>query len=58
MTKMKLGFFARQDSYSEAKWHVDSIRLLSAGDVKRLFPDAKVTKEMVYGLPKSIMACR
>lgn len=58
MTKIKLGFFAKQESYKEAKWHVDSIRLLSAGEVKRLFPDAKVTKEMVYGLPKSIMAHR
>lgn len=58
MTRMKLGFFAKQDSFREAKWHVDSIRLLSAGNVKRLFPDAKVTKEMVYGLPKSIMAFR
>jgi hypothetical protein len=58
MTKMRLGFFAKQDSYSAAKWHVDSIRLLSVGDVKSLFPDAKVTKEMVYGMPKSIMAYR
>ena len=58
MTKMKLGFFEKQKSYKEAKWHVDSIRLLSAGDVKTLFPDAKVTKERVFGLPKSIMAWR
>ena len=58
MTKMKLGFFAKQASYKDAKWHVDSIRLLTAGDVNRLFPDAKVTKERVYGLPKSIMAHR
>jgi hypothetical protein len=58
MTKMRLGFFEKQKSYKEAKWHVDSIRLLSASDVKRLFPDSSVTKERVFGLPKSIMAIR
>ena len=58
MTRMRLGFFARQDSYSEAKWHVDSIRLLSKRDVTALFPDATVTKERVFGLAKSLMAWR
>ena len=56
MTKARMGFFEKQASYKDAKWHVDSIRLLSAGDVKQLFPEAKVVKERVFGLPKSIMA--
>jgi hypothetical protein len=56
LTKMKLGFFKRMDSYAEAKEHVDSIRLLSARQVKQLFPDAVVKRERVFGLPKSIMA--
>ncbi len=58
MTKMKLGFFKRMDSYAEAKDHVDSIRLLSARQVKHLFPDASVKREWVFGLAKSIMAIR
>lgn len=58
MTRMKLGFFARQTSYKEAKWHVDSIRLLSTREIARLFPDAQIKKERVFGLPKSIMAIR
>ena len=58
MTKMKLGFFKRMDSYAEAKDHVDSIRLLSAGQVQKLFPDATVKRERIFGLPKSLMAVR
>jgi hypothetical protein len=56
LTKMRLGFFARQASYKQAKWHVDSIRLLSAQQVAKLFPDAKIKREKVFGLTKSIMA--
>ncbi len=58
MTKMRLGFFAKQSSYKEAKWHVDSIRLLSTRQVAGLFPDAKIQHERVFGLAKSIIASR
>lgn len=58
MTKMRLGFFARQNSWNEAKGHVDSIRLLSAGQVKGLFPDAEIKRERVFGLSKSILAVK
>jgi hypothetical protein len=58
MTKMKLGFFKRMDSYAEAKEHVDSIRLLSASQVQKLFPDATVKRERIFGLAKSLMAVR
>jgi hypothetical protein len=58
MTKMRLGFFARQDSYKDAKEHVDSIRLLTARQVKALFPDAEIKHERVLGLSKSIMAVK
>jgi hypothetical protein len=56
MTKMRLGFFARQNSYQEAKWHVDSIKLLSARQVAKLFPGAQIKRERFLGLSKSIMA--
>jgi Methyltransferase domain len=58
MTKMRLGFFARQTSYREAKWHVNSIRLLSTRRVAKLFPEAQIIHEKVFGLSKSIMAMR
>jgi hypothetical protein len=58
MTKMRLGFFARQNSFREAKEHVDSIRLLTARQVKALFPDAQIRHERVLGLSKSIMAVK
>jgi hypothetical protein len=58
MTKMKLGFFAKQTSYKEARNHVNWIRLQSASDIKRMFPDATIKREWIFGLAKSIMAIR
>ncbi|MGB8818692.1 MAG: class I SAM-dependent methyltransferase [Rhizobiaceae bacterium] len=58
MTKMKLGFFAKQETYAEAKCHVDSIRLLSAGEIHKLLPDATIKRERIFGMAKSIMAIR
>jgi hypothetical protein len=58
MTKRNFGFFARQTDRKEARYHVDSIRLLSTGEVRRLFPDAKIKREWLFGLPKSIMAIK
>lgn len=58
MTRMRLGFFDRQDSIAEARQHVDSIRLMNAGQVKALFPDAEISRERVFGMSKSIMAIK
>lgn len=58
MTKMKLGFFARQADLREARGHVDSIRLLTARRVAGLFPDAQIRRERVLGLSKSILAVK
>lgn len=58
MMRRRLGFFARQTDWNEARYHVDSIRLLSAAEVSRLFPDAEIRREWVFGLPKSIMAIK
>ena len=58
MTKVRLGFFGRQGSYKEAKEHVDSIRLLTARQVRALFPDAEIKHERVLGMSKSIMAVK
>jgi hypothetical protein len=58
MMQRRLGFFARQNDWYEARYHVDSIRLLSGSDVRGLFPDAAVKYERFFGLPKSIMAIK
>src|SRR4029453_3715718 len=36
----------------------EEVNLLSARDLKRLFPDAEVHRERVFGLTKSLMAVR
>jgi hypothetical protein len=41
-----------------AKGQWEEVNLLSVRDVKRLFPDAKIHRERVFGLTKSLMAVR
>jgi len=40
------------------KGHWEEIELLSAQDLARLFPDAEIHRERVFGLTKSLMAVR
>jgi len=40
----------------QGQW--EEIKLLSAGDLRRLFPDAEIHRECVLGLTKSLMAVR
>jgi 2-polyprenyl-3-methyl-5-hydroxy-6-metoxy-1,4-benzoquinol methylase len=42
----------------QPKGHWEEIQLLSAQDLRRLFPDAKIMRERVLGLTKSLMAVR
>lgn len=42
----------------QAKGEWEEIRLLSAHDLRQLFPDATIMRERVFGLTKSIMAVR
>ncbi|MGU3575085.1 methyltransferase domain-containing protein [Brucellaceae bacterium C25G] len=56
LTKMRLGFFERQTNAEEARFHIESIRLMSARDMQKAFPFARIEYEKVFGLTKSIMA--
>jgi hypothetical protein len=42
----------------QGKGHWEEITLLSAGDLRRLFPDAEIRREKVLGLTKSLIAVR
>ncbi len=42
----------------QGKGHWEEITLLSAGDLRRLFPDAEIRREKVFGLTKSLIAVR
>jgi hypothetical protein len=42
----------------QGKGHWEEITLLSAGDLKRLFPGAEIRREKVLGLTKSLIAVR
>ena len=42
----------------QAKGEWEDIHLLSARDMRRLFPDATIHRERVFGLTKSLMAVR
>jgi 2-polyprenyl-3-methyl-5-hydroxy-6-metoxy-1,4-benzoquinol methylase len=42
----------------QPKGHWEEITLLSARDLRRLFPDAEIRSERIFGLTKSLMAIR
>ncbi|MBX3177469.1 MAG: class I SAM-dependent methyltransferase [Candidatus Hydrogenedentes bacterium] len=51
-----LGCYRRARTWAEARAKVDTTRLLTAGEMRRLFPKATLVREKVYGLTKSIYA--
>jgi SAM-dependent methyltransferase len=51
-----LGWMDRAPSRGEARKAVESIRLLSTDQMKRLFPEAAIYSEQYFGLTKSITA--
>jgi len=48
----------QRPSRAEARGFVENIRLLSARDLQRLFPDAAIERERFLGLTKSLIAVR
>ncbi|GAA4131501.1 SAM-dependent methyltransferase [Aminobacter aganoensis] len=56
--RFALGFFSRQRDWNDASWLVRHHRLLSASQMKSLFPDAEIAFEKVMSFNKSIIAVR
>ena len=52
------GFFRRCESAALAVEAVESIRLLDAFMMRALFPDARLVRERIFGLTKSLIAVR
>lgn len=50
------GFFAKAKTYEEAMMHVESIKLLTSGQLEELFPAARIDREWLGPLVKSFMA--
>ena len=48
----------QRPSRAEARGFVENIRLLTAHDLQRLFPDATIERERFFGLTKSVIAVR
>lgn len=56
VSNFNVGWYKRIPDKAEAKREVESISLLSRGDLRRLFPDARVYEETILGLTKSFVA--
>jgi hypothetical protein len=54
--RFQLGHMPRCLSAAEANGCVDSIRLLTRGELVKLFPDAVIWVERILGMPKSFVA--
>jgi hypothetical protein len=58
LTRFELGWYHKQADADSAKAIIDSTRLLSRHELKRLFPDADIVSERVAGFAKSLIAIR
>lgn len=54
LTRFRLGWLPRERDPARAREIVDSIRLLTAGQMRALFPEASIYRERFLGLSKSI----
>ncbi len=51
-----LGWFKKADSRAEAMELVNEIKLLTCSEMKKLFPEAIIYKEKLFGITKSFIA--
>jgi SAM-dependent methyltransferase len=56
VSNFNVGWYKRIPDRSKARRAVESISLLSRGDVKRLFPGAQIYTEKIAGMTKSFVA--
>jgi len=49
-----LGWYKREPDYQAAKREVEAIRLLTEGELMRLFPEGVLCKERFFGFIKSL----
>jgi SAM-dependent methyltransferase len=56
LTKFRLGWFEREQDWNRALQAVGSITLLTKGQFKKLFPEARLYEERLLGLTKSFVA--
>jgi hypothetical protein len=54
LTRFRLGWLPREPDPARAREVVDSIRLLTAAQMRSLFPEASIYRERFLGLSKSI----
>ena len=54
-TSMNVGY-AQKCSFEDAMVRVDHTRIISFGMLRKLFPNGKIRRERLFGLPKSLMA--
>jgi hypothetical protein len=53
-----LGWIGKVEERGRAEQEVRAIKLLSKSQLRFLFPDAKIAKEKLFGVTKSLLACR
>lgn len=58
LQRRPFGWIPRAPNKKAARATVESIRLLNAGEMRSLFPDARLVRERVAGLTKSFIAMR
>jgi len=51
-----LGHWRRATNHQQAEFMVDSVRLLTRRQMQILFPAARIIRERILGLPKSLIA--
>jgi hypothetical protein len=56
INNFNLGHVKRKENLDEAKAQVDEIRLLTIGEMKKLFPGSSIWEEKMGGLTKSLVA--
>lgn len=58
LLRKKRGFYESSRDMSDAMYAVQSVNLLTAGQMRYLFPDARLEKEKFCGLTKSLICIR